>query len=530
MSRSRWWLILAIAISASACAPTPSVAPSAPTLVTTAPLRTGSTGSDFTPTYATTACPEEITLVVVGDLACGYLTVLENRSKPLGRTLRLFVVEVQPPNPTDPPGEGGPGPGDDLAAPRDFGGAAPGAQRTHRPLYLMDERGVGRSEPDLDCPEVHAAAPSLVGLRLRDPAHRETLLEAVKACHERLVAAGIDLASYDTAAILQDHEDLRIALGLPSINVGSNDNGSRLGLEYVSRYPAAVRSFAMDSPSLVQPDLLTLAPEALDLSIARLATACAAESSCATRAPHLDRSIRDAVARLDASPITLDVTDTALAAKVGHSIRVVVDGAALLRFIRAELGSLGSAVHEEIVRTVLDVLAGRLDAASPAVRRLASDPGDCLGLLPACDVTSLGALYSLVCRDIAPGVDHRRLQVSMAGRAEYADLFDPGPLLTACGAWDVPPAAPTAEAFPSSLPTLVMRGWFDPYSAPPTHIKDAFKDRPDVYFYEVPNESYNAFGFSDCPRLIRNAWIDAIDVPPADTSCLSTIAPPLLGP
>ena len=59
---------------------------------------------------------------------------------------------------------------------------------------------------------------------------------------------------------------------------------------------------------------------------------------------------------------------------------------------------------------------------------------------------------------------------------------------------------------------------------------DAFKDRSDAYFYEVPNQSYNAFGFSDCPRLIRNAWIDAIAAAPVDVSCLTAIPRPQLGP
>ena len=176
----------------------------------------------FMPRYAAVPCPDEITLVVINDTECGYLTVLEDRTKPAGRTIRLFVAKVDPPGGTDRPDEGGPGPGGDIAAPREFGGAAPGAQRTHRNLYLMDERGVGLSEPNLDCPEVHAAAPVLVGFRLRDPAHRATLLAAVGACHDRLVAAGVDLAAYDIAAIAQDHEDLRIALGLPVMNVGSN--------------------------------------------------------------------------------------------------------------------------------------------------------------------------------------------------------------------------------------------------------------------------------------------------------------------
>jgi hypothetical protein len=32
---------------------------------------------------------------------------------------------------------------------------------------------------------------------------------------------------------------------------------------------------------------------------------------------------------------------------------------------------------------------------------------------------------------------------------------------------------------------------------------------PDVYLVEIPNQSYNALGYTECPRTIRNAWIDA---------------------
>ena len=73
-----------------------------------------------------------------------------------------------------------------------------------------------------------------------------------------------------------------------------------------------------------------------------------------------------------------------------------------------------------------------------------------------------------------------------------------------------------------------MRGSLDPYSTPPDDIVEAIGG-PRTYVYEVPNQSYNAFGEVDCPRLIRNAWIDAPDAAPADVSCLSEIAPVDLG-
>ena len=69
-----------------------------------------------------------------------------------------------------------------------------------------------------------------------------------------------------------------------------------------------------------------------------------------------------------------------------------------------------------------------------------------------------------------------------------------------------------------------MRGWFDPYSTPPDDIKAAIGG-PKTYIYDVPNQSYNALGEVDCPRLIRNAWIDAPNAPPVDVSCLADIAP-----
>ncbi len=142
---------------------------------------------------------------------------------------------------------------------------------------------------------------------------------------------------------------------------------------------------------------------------------------------------------------------------------------------------------------------------------------------------NFGALYSLVCGTLGPSIDHGRLEADIAGRAAYADLFDPSPLLTACEVWPTGPAPVPPPPWPVDVPTLAMRGWFDPYSTPPDDIKAAIGG-PNTYIYDVPNQSYNSFGEVDCPRLIRNAWIDAPDAPPVDVSCLADIAPIDLGP
>jgi hypothetical protein len=206
-------------------------------------------------------------------------------------------------------------------------------------------------------------------------------------------------------------------------------------------------------------------------------------------------------------------------AKLGHPIPVVVDGAALLRWIRSMLGNSEPLLLRPIVTTLVAIEEGRLRATDPLVTQLASDAGGCLGLIPSCTQMQFGGLYSILCRDVAPFVDHARLTRAIAGRAAYAALFDPGPLAMACDAWDVPASSEPAPMPGGTTPILVLRGWFDPYSALPSDVTSALADYPNLSLVEVPNATYNALGGNDCPRRIRNAWIDALTTPPTDFDC-----------
>ena len=232
----------------------------------------------FRPSFAPVPCPDDVTADVVTPVSCGRLTVLEDRSRPSGRTIQIFVARFDPPGGTTTPdpvitlGH--------LASQDGYGGMAGGGQRTHRVLYLIDPRGIGHSTPALDCPEVATVGPDVAGLRLRDPARRTMLLAAVTACHDRLVAQGIDLAAYDLAANANDIEDLRLTLGIDTWNLNTNGDANRIAFEVARQFPRGVRSLIVDSPNLPEPDFVTIAPTALDLSISRLAAACAAQPAC----------------------------------------------------------------------------------------------------------------------------------------------------------------------------------------------------------------------------------------------------------
>jgi pimeloyl-ACP methyl ester carboxylesterase len=483
----------------------------------------------FTPTFAEAACPEDVTTNVVIGVRCGFLTVLEDRAKPAGRTIQLFVVRFDPPGGTSTPdpmitlGH--------LAAQDGYGEMSGGGQRTHRVLYLMDPRGIGHSTPALDCPEIAVAGPDLAGLRLRDPARTTLLMKAVAACHDRLAGQGIQLASYDLAENAADLEDLRVTLGIKTWNLMTNGDASRLAFEVARRYPSGLRSLIIDSPSLPTPDFLTVGPASLDLAISQVVAVCAKQPACTRSFPDLSAMIRRGVSRLDAEPVAFDIVGTVDAIRLGHPIHAVIDGAALVRIIRFGLGSGGGSDSRRALETVRDALDGKLRADDPDVLAIASDAGDCVGILTNCELPNLGALFSIMCRDFATQVDRGRLTASLDGRPAYADLFSPSPLISACAAWSVPPAVALPPSSPTGgVPTLVLRGALDPFSASMADIAAATKGSPNVYLLPIPNQSYNALGFTECPRAIRNAWIDAITSPPADTSCLAAIAPPVLGP
>jgi pimeloyl-ACP methyl ester carboxylesterase len=506
-----------------------SSTPSASTPVSTAAEASApaaSVGPTFKPTFAQIPCPDDVRAVVVVAPSCGYLTVLEDRSKPDGRTIRVFVAKIEPPGGTTTAD-----PllllGESLAAQVEYGGVAPGATRTHRNLYVVDMRGIGHSEPNLDCPEVRAAGPILAGLPLGDQAHRTTLIAAVQGCHDRLTGSGVDLAAYDLAADAADLEDLRLALGVDRWDVGANGSASRIGFEMAARYPHSIRAMYADSPSLPAPDQLTVGPAAFDSALARLAAACSAEPRCSRQMPDLPAAVDEAVAKLDKHPLSFDVAGVPAATQIGHPIRVVVDGAALLRWIRASLSSDGGNNAGFVVRDVLRVLDGQVTATDPLVLALGSDPGDCLGLYTGCQRMTFGALYSIVCRDVGPSVDRAAVDQAVRGRPAWAQLFDPAVVLAPCDAWSVGPRATgqTPGSPTAGVRSLLMSGALDPFTIPSAQLAAATADDPNATVLEIPNQSYNVLGYTECPRTIRNVWLDLASGPPPDTSCLGQIGP-----
>jgi pimeloyl-ACP methyl ester carboxylesterase len=64
-------------------------------------------------------------------------------------------------------------------------------------VILIDQRGIGTSSPDLECPE---GPPPAANVFLNEASFRQALAARAGACAEAWWAKGVDLAAYTTTA------------------------------------------------------------------------------------------------------------------------------------------------------------------------------------------------------------------------------------------------------------------------------------------------------------------------------------------
>ena len=204
--------------------------------------------------YEDVACPPTVIRTAQQTASCGYLTVPESRSRLTGRTIRLFVVRERPsgslrPDPVLALSE--------LGSTRDWTTPDYLPPRVHREVITIDHRGLGRSTPNLACPELERLAGSSLAAPLNDPRTQATLLPAVQQCRDRLAGQGMDLGAYNLREIAADAEDLRLALGIERWNLRGLGSGSRIAFEILRRHGEHVRAVWFDSPEIPHFDLLT---------------------------------------------------------------------------------------------------------------------------------------------------------------------------------------------------------------------------------------------------------------------------------
>jgi pimeloyl-ACP methyl ester carboxylesterase len=493
-------------------------------------METASAGSSaFQPTFESVPCPPGVTAEEGTKVSCGYLTALENRASPNGRTIRLFVTKAEPLEgnlPSDPMLQIG-----SVPAGRDLGWAATtrgvGAI-AGRVNFILDVRGTGYSEPNLSCPEIERLTDPSAGITLGTPEMQTAFLQAVQACHDRLTSSGVDLPSYNLAEMAADAEDLRVALGIDEWNLITYGTTSSIAFEIMRQYPEHIRSVSFDSPMPPQVDRFTQAVVGTEWAFGQVVRACNAIPSCHRAYPHLRVAWREALRHLHAHPSSI----------LDEDLKIVVDDATAVRQLRNKLALGGHFIFaplesdiREFPLAVYDLMRHGWVNGEPAGRDVgwASAPPFDVGVdiqwwpgpafFPPAQL-SHGTMYSYLCHDEVPFIDQAALAEAAGSRPWYVEAYVQSPYPEICEHWNVGQAATDPhQPLTSDIPTLMLVGRFDPFSPLPL-VKDTATRLSNSSIVKVA-AGRNVLD-NDCTIGIRNAFVDHPGSPP-DTSCVGDL-------
>jgi pimeloyl-ACP methyl ester carboxylesterase len=480
-------------------------------------------GPATVPRFEPAPCPTLQGAETLADASCGYLVVLEDRSRSNGRTIRLMVAKYPAHSPekrADPVVYLAGGPGD--IAPLDVNAYIAADFIRDRDFLVVSQRGTMFSEPALTCAAEDNFARELLGLRFYSETTKRAHLAATEACYRELATTSADLSAYNSTENAADIADLRKVLGLTTWNVYGTSYGSYLAQTIMRDHPEGIRSVVLDS---VLPTTYTIPG---NWWIARagfdnLFQACAAETACNAAHPHLEKTFTELVNKFEAEPLTTAVRD----AVTGADLKVVLDGGALVDWLRNQNYSV------PLLRAAPDLIGGLAAGRPEAVEAIAKNrvdrappPG------PGVPAIGYGLSYGVTCREDFPFATPEDL--AAAGREAFPDY--PATVQSeGIGSWayanedcrDVwkVPAAPTAMRQPvaSSIPTLLISGSFDTLTSL-AGAKAAAANLSNATIISIPGVGHVVAPASPCAQAVIVSFL--ADPGAADTSCVGALKPP----
>lgn len=471
-------------------------------------------------------------------IICGRLIVPENRARPSGPTLSLqvaiLVSHAREPATPIVYLEGGPGGSAVMNVPDVW---TRSALRQHSHILVFDQRGTGYSTPSLDCPE-------FLDDDVDDP---------LRACRDRLTAAGIDLSAYQSRENASDVADLLEVLEIEAATLFGVSYGTRLALTVMRDHPERIASVILDG--VYPPHVNGYDEQAWNgyLAFELLFDDCRADAWCDAAYPDLRATFLAMVDTLDAAPM-IDDDGTAITSDdvVNDLFQLLYDTNALPHLpaiiaaaatrdidawfdaqdrIPADFRDDESDAYWDALDARLLVLTGLddFDDLDEYLDTLDDDAYDALLAEAAGDIDddSEGMFTSVECVEEVPFND---LDLAIAWaqdipeqmRALIEGVID---TFADCAVWDVPPAdAVENEPVWSDVPTLLLSGAYDPITPP------WWGDEAAAYLLwsthvVFPDMGHATVDIRPCPTEIALAFLaDPWAVP--DTSCVDELGPP----
>ncbi len=450
-----------------------------------------------------TDLPADLELTV----RCHWLEVPADREQPDAGTVRLAVAVLESPTAgaDDEPIvrlQGGPG----FASISSLPAYVDDVEALGRDVVLYDQRGIGLSEPSLECPEQEDAVVRNLG---RDEPYEVELADfrkAVVTCRARLVKEGIDLDLYDTETSAADLADLRVALDIERWHLWGPSYGGRLALATVRSHPEGIASAVLDSVYPPSGATLEAVLDSAEGAVDALIAGCAEHSECAEEHPDFEATIEEVQQQYNATPFkgTVDLGEPR------GTVPIVITGDDIY-------AGLAFALRDTALIPQLPTFAADLARGQTGIIPLVAQEA-----VPFATRAAAGVLYSVDCADVGDlDADSSAALVEDPGRAAGLIAYQGH---TFCEEWDVEPLADAfREPVRSDIPALVMAGTYDPIT-PPAYSR-AVADA-------LTNATYVAFeGFghvvglsTDCSTRLMTTFLED-PTAELDTSCVPTDGP-----
>jgi pimeloyl-ACP methyl ester carboxylesterase len=448
------------------------------------------------------------------ETTCGYVIVPESHAQPNnGRTLKLAVVVFKSTNPKPAPVpiiniEGGPG-GQVQGAISALTGDYYKAFTGNTDAIFYDQRGVGKSEPALFCPEFYTDLPVPPAQPFGDPEKLDDELRAALYCHDRFVNQGYNLNAYNSSESAGDINDIRIALGYSQLNLYGSSYGTLLAQTVMRLYPQIVRSVVLDS--VVRPDinfdLNSVATGSRSFNL--IFQTCAADAACNKAYPDLKNVFSKTIAKLDSKQASVPVTDP----YYGDKFDVKISGTELVQLLFQLMYS--SRALPKIPQLIYSISKADYSLLGSIIS--SSLYGD--------DI-DWGMYFSVVCSEVWPftGPDEQKIAEANA-LPELLKGNDKSvqSTITLCRKWNVLKADPAEHTLlKSDLPTLVMEGQFDPIT-PPEYGQKVASQLSKSFYVEFAGYGHGeVIPSNPCGMNIFTSFIANPTVKP-DTSCTRSL-------
>jgi pimeloyl-ACP methyl ester carboxylesterase len=444
---------------------------------------------------------------------CGHVVVPEDHNIPDGPTIRLAVVVFKDQTDEhlpDPVIFLAGGPGEKIVANAPAVAQAFASVYPNRDLIIFDQRGVGLSEPALECPEVVEASFDLLDEPDQSVA-MQVVFEAVMDCRDRLVNEGHNLSAYNTAQNAADVNAIRAALGYEVLNLLGGSYGSLLAQAVMRDHPKMIRSVVMESVLPLEKSIFVDSTATVPEAILRLIESCNADESCDSAYPDLLDVLFEVIDRLNEEPVSITITDPL----DGQRYDALLSGDMVL-------GNLNVVLY----------LTPTIPVVPQAIYDVYNRDYDLMTRLTGLrfifsDATSRGMMYSVICtEDLVGRTQDEIIDIQNTLPEQFAGSVDPGTqseysIFAMCENWPVEQAETwVKEPLVSDIPTLLLAGELDPVT-PPEYAELVAGYLSSSTYYMIPGAGHTG-DINDCAQdIISSFFDDPSKVPGA--SCLASM-------